>query len=119
MVQARHTLSAADRAALKKTLESKRAELMREHRDVLQAATHHDDELTEHMDSAERATEESELLGRADQERQLLEDIDRALAKFADGTYGVSELSGEPIPLARLRAVPWARFGADEEEAEG
>lgn len=112
-----HTLSAADRDALKKALESKRAELVREHHDVLEAATHHDDELTEHMDSAERATEESDLLGRAEQERRLLEDIDRALAKFGNGTYGVSELSGEPIPIERLRAVPWARVAADEEEA--
>jgi RNA polymerase-binding transcription factor DksA len=30
------------------------------------------------------------------------------------GSYGVSEVSGEPIPSARLRAVPWASRNSDE-----
>jgi RNA polymerase-binding transcription factor DksA len=32
-----------------------------------------------------------------------------------NGRYGVSEVSGEPIPYARLLAVPWARTDSDEE----
>ena len=32
------------------------------------------------------------------------------------GTYGVSELSGDPIGFARLEAVPWARVTTDESE---
>jgi RNA polymerase-binding transcription factor DksA len=43
------------------------------------------------------------------QARQAVEEIDHALAKFADGTYGICEVSGEPIPEARLEAIPWAR----------
>ena len=43
------------------------------------------------------------------QARQQVEEIDHALAKFADGTYGVCEVSGEPIPKERLEAIPWAR----------
>jgi RNA polymerase-binding transcription factor DksA len=38
--------------------------------------------------------------------------VDRALAKFDAGTYGVCERCGQPIPLARLRRVPAARFDA-------
>ena len=68
------------------------------------------------MDAATRATDEMDLLGLADQEGALLVDIDRALRKLDDGTYGVSELTGRPIPVERLRAVPWARLTADEEE---
>jgi DnaK suppressor protein len=45
-----------------------------------------------------------------------LADVDRALAKIAAGTYGKSEVTGRPIPVERLRAIPWARLAADEEE---
>ena len=38
-----------------------------------------------------------------------IEEIDRALAKIDDGTYGICEVSGEPIPRERLEAIPWAR----------
>ncbi len=41
--------------------------------------------------------------------------IDRALEKINDGTYGLSDLSGEPIPRARLEAVPEALYTIDEE----
>jgi DnaK suppressor protein len=40
--------------------------------------------------------------------------IDRALAKIDEGTYGISDLSGVPIPLARLQAVPEAICTAEE-----
>ncbi|WP_027726117.1 regulatory protein [Tuberibacillus calidus] len=38
-----------------------------------------------------------------------LSDINHALAKFENGTYGVDEVTGEKIPLARLEAMPTAR----------
>jgi RNA polymerase-binding transcription factor DksA len=38
-----------------------------------------------------------------------IEEIDHALAKFELGTYGLCEVSGKPIPKARLEAIPWAR----------
>lgn len=41
-------------------------------------------------------------------EYQLLKQIDRALEKIADGTYGVCDISGEKIPLPRLEAMPYA-----------
>ena len=44
-----------------------------------------------------------------------LERIDRALQKIEDGTYGLSEISGEPIPRERLEAVPEALYTLSEE----
>jgi RNA polymerase-binding transcription factor DksA len=41
--------------------------------------------------------------------RQQLADVEHALSKFAQGTYGLCEVCGKPIPLARLRVIPWAR----------
>jgi DnaK suppressor protein len=109
-------LSHADRDMLRAALESKRAELLRARERNLSAGTHSEDPLADPMDAAQRATEEAELLALASQERALLARIDRALAKISDGTYGVSELTGRPIPIERLRAVPWAQLTADEEE---
>lgn len=43
------------------------------------------------------------------QARAQVEEIDHALAKFELGTYGVCEVSGDPIPEERLEAIPWAR----------
>jgi DnaK suppressor protein len=45
-----------------------------------------------------------------------LANVERALAKFDAGTYGIGELSGRPIPLARLRVVPWARDTVEYED---
>jgi DnaK suppressor protein len=110
-------LSKKDLEALRHALESKRTELLRAHDANLNAGTRsEEDRHADPMDAATRATAEAELLGLAGQERALLTEIDRALAKVAQGTYGVSELSGRPIPIDRLRAVPWARLTADEEE---
>jgi DnaK suppressor protein len=44
-----------------------------------------------------------------------LERIDRALEKISDGTYGLSDISGEPIPRDRLEAVPEALYTLREE----
>lgn len=50
------------------------------------------------------------LLRLAGSERELLGEIDAALTRIDDGTYGVCEETGEPIGLARLEAKPWARL---------
>ena len=47
-------------------------------------------------------------------ERMILHQIDRALAKLDDGTYGLSEVSGELIPKERLDATPYALTTIDE-----
>ncbi|MEJ1963761.1 MAG: TraR/DksA family transcriptional regulator [Gammaproteobacteria bacterium] len=46
-----------------------------------------------------------------------LERVDRALKKIEDGTYGVSDVSGLPIPRDRLEAVPEAICTLLEESA--
>jgi RNA polymerase-binding transcription factor DksA len=38
-----------------------------------------------------------------------VDEIDRAMGKIAEGTYGMCEVSGLAIPKERLRAIPWAR----------
>jgi RNA polymerase-binding transcription factor DksA len=42
------------------------------------------------------------------QARQMVADIDAALLRIADKSYGYSLISGQPIPKERLEAIPWA-----------
>jgi RNA polymerase-binding transcription factor DksA len=45
-------------------------------------------------------------------EEDILFEVEAALERIAQGTYGVCELSGKKIPLRRLAAIPWTRFTA-------
>jgi DnaK suppressor protein len=51
--------------------------------------------------------------------REQLAAVERAEARLADGTYGLSIESGEPIPDARLEAVPTAERTVAEEGRRG
>ena len=49
----------------------------------------------------------------------LYREIERALAKLDEGTYGLCEGTGEPIGYSRLKLRPWARYSvAYQEELE-
>jgi RNA polymerase-binding transcription factor DksA len=48
------------------------------------------------------------------QARQTIADIDAALARLAEGTYGYSVVSSRPIPRERLEAIPWATVLVEE-----
>jgi DnaK suppressor protein len=51
----------------------------------------------------------------ADDDR--LSNIERALQKIADGTYGLSDASGAPIPIERLEASPEALYTLAEQKS--
>ena len=53
----------------------------------------------------------------ADDLRDQLAAVERAEARLAAGTYGISIESGQPIADARLEARPTAELTADEERA--
>jgi DnaK suppressor protein len=57
--------------------------------------------------------------GRATDLQEQLAAVERAEARLADGTYGLSVESGEPIPDARLEALPTAERTVAEEERLG
>jgi DnaK suppressor protein len=52
----------------------------------------------------------------ATQLRAELEAVERADQRLADGAYGFSVESGEPIPAERLETVPWAERTPEEQE---
>ena len=43
-------------------------------------------------------------------DQDALYEIEEALKRIEKGTYGICELTGKPIPRARLEAIPWTRF---------
>jgi DnaK suppressor protein len=55
-------------------------------------------------------------LGMASSEQEALYEIEQALKRIHDRTYGICELSGKPIDPARLEAIPWTRFSAAAEK---
>jgi RNA polymerase-binding transcription factor DksA len=55
------------------------------------------------------AVERERDLALSAQFRAHIEDIDHALEKIKNRTYGLCEVSGLAIPKERLRAIPWAR----------
>lgn len=46
----------------------------------------------------------------------VLRQIERALEKIDDGTYGMCDISGDPIPLPRLEAIPYAAMTVQSQE---
>jgi DnaK suppressor protein len=49
-------------------------------------------------------------------EQGMIRQIDRALEKIEEGTYGVCDLSGDNIPVKRLEAVPYATMTVAAQE---
>jgi len=61
----------------------------------------------------EEATETFELEKRLALEKRLrdqLAEVEHALHKFEEGTYGLCDICGQPIDLARLEALPQANL---------
>lgn len=50
------------------------------------------------------------------QEESALQEVDAALHRIEQGTYGVCEETGKAIPSARLSAIPWTRYCIEVQE---
>ena len=64
---------------------------------------------------SDEAEYETKLLLSATQ-KEYLREIDEALQRIEDGTYGVCDVTGKAIGLARLRALPTARLSVEAQE---
>ena len=75
----------------------------------------------EDPDGADPSDAGAELLeaeigeGIAERLKDELAAIERAEARLAEGRYGLSVESGEPIPDGRLELIPWAERSAEEQ----
>lgn len=92
--------------------------LLRDQADRIQASAPGPDDIEDEADEATMVRERDLAMIEGQLDRDTLERIDRALARVDEGTYGVSEVSGQPIPIERLEAVPWATTLTDERDPE-
>ena len=72
---------------------------------------------SEHMaDAGTDSYDRDFALSMLSSDQNALYEIDEALKRIQAGTYGICELTGKPIPKARLEAIPWARFNIEAEK---
>ncbi len=72
-----------------------------------------------HMaDAASGAFDTEFNIGLAANEQDLLYEIDQALRRISEGTYGLCEKCGTPISMNRLKAVPFARYCIKHQESK-
>ncbi|MBM9576144.1 TraR/DksA family transcriptional regulator [Leptospira sp. 201903070] len=67
-------------------------------------------EMGDIADIASEINEETLSSVLSEAEIETIREIDVALDKIEDGTYGVCEGTGKKIPIARLKAIPWTRY---------
>jgi DnaK suppressor protein len=77
------------------------------------------------LDEVQLAGERELAIRNLDRESSLLRNVKAALARIADGSYGICLHCEEEIKPKRLEAVPWAAYcircqeAADQHEFEG
>jgi DnaK suppressor protein len=78
----------------------------------------HGDEAEEFEDKAQQMARHEVNQALHDVNDQRIANIERALQKIADGSYGLSDLSGQPIPKDRLESTPEAIHTVQEERSQ-
>ena len=113
-------MSTIDISRMKETLEAERARvvaaienLRNENPGTVEDETG-DETYDQHPADVATAMHDRELdYGIAENEQQLLGEIDDALQRIEDGTYGICTNCGKSIPPERLEALPWAQLCID------
>ncbi len=75
-----------------------------------------DDKGGDEADQTVRVLAEAEFLNRHDRLRNQLLEIDAALGRIENGSFGICEETEEPIEPERLRAIPWTRLSIEGAE---
>jgi len=93
----------------------KRAELVGEVSDLEEGALRGTSgslsHVSQHMaDQGSDAADQSLSLDLAAAERRLVKDIDDAIERIDNKTYGICEVTGQPIAVERLEELPWTRY---------
>jgi RNA polymerase-binding protein DksA len=109
------TLSRAELKSFREMLLVKRRQLLSAVDSMENEALRSDDGDTSNMpihmaDVGSDAYEQDLMLGMAASERERIKDIDEALMRIKNGTYGVCASTKKMIALTRLNAKPWAKY---------
>jgi len=94
-----------------------RDHLLQQQRDQFQDALEERPTFSMHMADAGTDSFDRDLaLGVLSHDQDAIYEIEDALNRIRNGTYGICELTGRRIAAQRLNAVPWARFTAAAEK---
>ena len=103
--------------ALHERLQNQRDEILNMYKQDLRAGQESADDGTEDIvDRANNAYNRELMFSLSDNERATLLQIENALARMDEGSYGRCANCGQTINVLRLEAVPWARFCIDCQE---
>jgi DnaK suppressor protein len=103
--------------ALRQRLEAQRDEIINMYKQDLRAGQESADDGTEDIvDRANNHYNRELMFSLSDTERNTLLQIENALRRMDEGTYGRCANCGRDIALPRLEALPWARFCVDCQE---
>lgn len=98
-------------------LSNKRRELAERVANLEQQIAMKDDcSLADAADAASLQENRQRARGMLEQHQKIFNEIDAALRRLGNGSYGVSESTGEPIAFERLMLIPWARTGTDDKD---
>ena len=73
----------------------------------------HIKELLQKGSDAEHTEEDEILLELISNPKEVLQEIDAAIKRIFDGTYGICEITGEPILPERLKSIPYTRYSLE------
>jgi RNA polymerase-binding transcription factor DksA len=95
-------------------LQKKRAELLADMARLKgEASDSGQPEVRDEMDGVTADQSTGEALQEVTMESKTLEQVEDALRRVADGTYGKCGTCGRPISTARLEALPWTPYCID------
>lgn len=112
-------LKKVDIAKYKKRLEELRDQLTNTIRDISEDVKTADQTKGYSQHQADEGTDDFNrtiTLEVTSKEFGILRQIERALEKIEEGTYGICDISGEEIPVARLEAIPYAAMTVKAQE---
>lgn len=108
-------LSQSDKNKFRQLLESKRKEIIGDVGSMELSSLDGDggnsSRSPSHMaDAGSDNYEKENTLGLMESEMRILIEVENALKRLDNGTFGVCEGNGEFIPKARLKAIPWTKY---------
>ena len=117
MAKTQTAAKAKDFSAYRERLEKQRADILSMYQNDVRAGQESTDEGTEDIvDRANNSYNRELMFSLSDTERQLMLEVDKALERIEDGSYGRCANCGTEIAEKRLEAVPWARHCIDCQE---
>jgi RNA polymerase-binding transcription factor len=103
--------------AIRNRLAQQRQEILSMYQQDLRAGQESADDGTDDIvDRANNSYNRELMFSLSDGERQMLLQIEDALRRMNEGSYGRCSNCGRPIAILRLQAVPWARYCIDCQE---